>query len=210
MEKSVRLTKANATEQWNLSDARFAKAKAKGSTGEDGKARERDFRDMSNVAGITYSGDLKGRSINRGDITTHDAKGNMLTLEVKHGGGAIAYAEVFKLEEFSERTPEMCLKGVDWVIYCDRADITDRHEMAKTYRVCTREDFIDMLIEYCHGPKAAGFLTATKFSKGCTQINIQSKYVKQFWDGMRNDPRTMSYWTFCYTVLGRKPRWNHI
>jgi hypothetical protein len=208
MRKSVRITNSNREELWNACDQRIAAEKAKRSTGADQKAREIDIRDMLNAEGISYSGDLRARSTNRSDLRVKDAEGMWIDIEVKHGAGAIAYADEGEVFTNADRIRENCLKGVDWVVYCLTADLTDRHDIAKQYRVSTREDFLDILEEYCHGPKAIGFMTSTKLSKEDTQINIQSMYVKQFWDGLKSDDRAMSLWTFCYTVLGRKPRWN--
>ena len=214
MKKSIRITKANKADLWALSDARFAyekvhinEGKTRPSTGADCKARERDIRDMLNVDGITYSGDLRARGANRDDIFTRDRHGNKIVIEVKHGGGALAYACNYDFEIFETRTPDLCLQGVDYVVYNVTASLTKRTKMALEYRVSTRADFLDMLEEYCHGKRSGGFETATKFSKGGAQINIQSQYLTQFWDGLRNDSRSMCLWDFCTKVLGRDPRW---
>ena len=207
MKKSVRITNSNRSALWADSDARFEAEKLKKSTGADCKARERDIRDMLNVEGITYSGDLRARGANRDDICTRDRYGNKLTIEVKHGGGALAYACNYDFETFETRDRDLYLVGADYVIYNITATTTRRTLMALDYRVSTRDDFLDMLEEYCHGPKAQGFETATKLSKGGAQINIQSKYLDKFWNGLKDDPRAMCLWDFCTTILGRDPRW---
>lgn len=214
MIKSVRLTKSNRAEEWALSDTRLEleaitikPGKTRPSTGADDKRAERDIRDMLLLEGIAWSRDLRARSINRDDIKTRDADGNQVVIEVKHGGGALAYASQYDLESFDTRDRDLCLQGVDYVAYCLTADITDRAAIACTYRVARREDFLDMLEEYCHGKRKGGWDTATKFNNAThTAIQIQSMYKKEFWNGMRRDPRTMTLMDFCLTVLGRKPR----
>ena len=214
MKKSVRLTNANRSAEWELSDARFDAErvirpnKSKASTGVDAKRAERDLRDMLNVDGITYSGDLRARGANRDDIFTRDRHGNKLTIEVKHGGGSIAYACTLDMECFDERDRDLCLVGVDYVVYRVKADLTNRFKMARGYMVATRDDFLDMLEEYCHGKRGGSWETATKFNNSTkTAINIQSMYIEQFWTGMQSDPRAMCLWDFCTNILGRDPRW---
>lgn len=180
-----------------------------GSTGWKQVLCERNVRDMVLAKGIKTTASMFKRGVNKDDILTQDRQGNWLHLEVKHGAGALAYACTLGIEKFTSRDRDLCLQGVDWVIYRLEADPElKRTRMATEYRVCSREDFLDILEEYCHGPKAAGFMTATKFAKDGQQINIQSQYVKQFWAGLQNDDRTMCLWDFCTDILGRDPRWD--
>jgi hypothetical protein len=161
------------------------------------------------VKGIKTTGSMYKRGVNKDDILTQDRNGNWLHLEVKHGAGAIAYACTLGIERFDSRDRDLCMQGVDYVIYRLEADPDmKRTKMALEYVVCSRTDFLDMLEEYCHGPRAMGFQTATKFAKDGQQINIQSQYVKKFWDAMRKDDRVMCLWDFCTGVLGRDPRWD--
>ena len=83
--------------------------------------------------------------------------------------------------------------------------------MADRYIVATREDFLDMLEEYCHGSRRSGWETATKFNNTSrTAINIQSQYVDEFYEGLESElgGRTMSAYEFCVNILGREPRWH--
>lgn len=216
MTKSVRLTKASKPEAVAAFKTRIDREKVtikpkktRPSTGADAKENEVIIRDMVNAEGITRSGDLRARGTNREDCRVKDKDGNWLRVEIKHGGGSIAYADVENGEFFETRDRDLCLVGQDWVIYCIDAKTKRRGAIAFTYRVSTRDDFLDMLEEYCHGPRTAGFQTATKFNNTSqTAINIQSKYLKQFWDGLQNDRRSMSLKTWCWRVLGRSPRWD--
>lgn len=180
-----------------------------GSTGWKQVLCERNVRDMVLAKGITTSGSMYKRGVNKDDILVQDKDGNWIHIEVKHGAGALAYACTLGIKEFTSRERDMCLQDVDWVIYRLEADPELRRtKMALEYRVCTREDFLDMLEEYCHGPKAAGFQTATKLSRENKQINIQSQYVKKFWEGLQDDPRAMTLWDWSFEVLGRDLRWD--
>lgn len=184
----------------------YAAQAAKGSTGSDMSLCETIVRDMLQARG---TGDLYARKLGQADVRVRTAEGECLTVEVKHGAGAIAYAEINGQAVFTTRSPELCLKGVDYVVYARYARPDARRtEMAMDYMVSTREDFLDMLVEYCHGPRGAGFETATKFSKEGKQINIQSAYVDRLWEGMQDDDRAMCLWDFCTEVLGRDPRWD--
>lgn len=216
MTKSVRMTREAKIEAVKVFQANIAKErttikpkKTRPSTGADHKEQEVIIRDMINAEGITRSGDMRCRGINRDDCRVKDAEGNWLHVEIKHGGGSLAYADKLDMEVIEELDRDLCLLGQDWVIYCNVATIKSRAEIAFTYRVARRDDFLDMLEEYCHGPKSKGWTTAVKFNNGThTAINIQSKYVPQFWDGLEEDPRTMSLRDWCWEVLGRSPRWD--
>jgi len=187
----------------------YAHAQEQGSTGSPMQVCEGIIRDMLNARGIQYATDMYARGYKQDDARVKDADGQWLNVEIKHGGGAIAYAERCGIAKFTSRDRDLCLQGVDYVVYCLTANPdAKRTKMATEYRVSTREDFLDMLEEYCHGPKAMGFQTATKFSKEGRQINIQTTYLKSFWEGLQDDPRAMVLWDFCTDVLGRDPRWD--
>lgn len=217
--KSVRITRENHDQLWELKDQRIMRERhlhdfdeKRNSTGVGAKDKEIIIRDMLNKAGIAWSGDLRARSVNRDDIMTSDAAGNSYHLEVKHGGGSIAYASMYGLESFDSRDRELCLYGVDYVIYHVKADSVsnDRHDIADEYIVATRDDFLDMLEEYCHGKRAHGWDTAVKFGNADHDcINIQSQYINEFFNGLLSElgARTMSLYEFCVSVLGREPRW---
>ncbi len=211
MKKSVRITSATRAQLWAEKDIRIATEIAKGSTGGRAKDREIVWRDMLNKRGITWSGDLRARGLNREDIVTSTEDGEQIVVEVKHGGGALAYAVTYNLESFDSRDRELCLRGVDYVLYCKTAEGSDdRHDMADRYIVATREDFLDMLEEYCHGSRRSGWETATKFNNSSrTAIQIQSMYIDEFFTGLESElgNRTMSAYEFCTTVLGREPHW---
>lgn len=216
MTKSVRLTKTSKAEAVEAFKARIEQErttikpkKTRPSTGADSKEQEVIIRDMINAEGITRSGDMRCRGINQDDCRVKDKLGNWIHVEIKHGGGSIAYADKLGMEVFEDRDRDLCLVGQDWVIYCVDASIKSRARIAFTYRVARRDDFLDMLEEYCHGPKAAGWETAVKFNNAShTAINIQSRYIKQFWAGLQDDPRSMSLKTWCWRILGRSPRWD--
>lgn len=204
--KMNRAEKLDMVEQVKLY---YAHTQAKGSTGSPMQVCESVIRDMLNARGIQYATDMYSRGLDKDDVHVKGADGQWLNVEIKHGAGALAYAERCGIEKFTSRDRDLCLQGVDYVIYCLTANPDARRtRMATEYRVSTREDFLDMLEEYCHGPKAAGFWTATKFSKEGKQINIQTTYVKSFWAGLQNDDRAMCLWDFCTDVLGRDPRWD--
>lgn len=215
---SIRITSKNREGLWALKDARISKERhlhdndnRRNSTGVGAKDKEIILRDMLNKEGITWSGDLRARACNRDDITTTDAQGNEYHLEVKHGGGTLAYASKYGLECFESRDRDLCLIGEDYVIYHKKADevSNDRHEIADEYLVASREDFLDMLEEYCHGKRKGGWETAVKFGNADHDtINIQSQYVEEFYDGLLCElgARTMSLYEFCVTILGREPR----
>ena len=204
---SDKMTKAKKAEMVAFILSYYAKLFAAHSTGADQQLCEVIIRDMLDALGIQYLNDMFHRGYKEQDVHVRTRDGKWLNLEVKHGAGALAYAERAGLQQFTSRDRDLCLKGVDYVIYRIKAtpDL-DRYGFANRYRVATREDFLDMLEEYGHGPKAQGFFTATKLSKHGTQINIQSTYVRNFWDGMKNDPRSMRLYDFCLDVLGRAPR----
>lgn len=209
MAKSVKLSR---TARMAAVIALFARLQAEaeaGSTAAAHKAADVVLRDMVNAEGVTYSGDFRCREAGREDARVKLADGTWANLEFKHGGGALAYADVCGMTEFTERTRDLLLQNADWVVYNIKpTEGFKRTTMALEYRVSTKEDFLDMLEEYCHGPRAKGIFTATKFSKEGTQINIQSKYLKEFWEGLQDDPRTMCLWDFCTDYLGRDPRWD--
>lgn len=204
----MRMNHATKLEEWSKSQVRYARAKAKGSTGEDQKEREQDVRDMLNQDGIQYSTDLRARRSDRSDIVVKDKNGNWVHIEVKHGAGALAYADTFNLKLFTTKDRDLCLADADYVVYSYTATEKRRTRIAKYYRVAKREDFLDMLEEYCHGNRSHGWNTAVAFAKSRAQLNIQSQYAERFWEAMRRDERTMCLWDFCQIVLGRDPRWD--
>lgn len=180
-----------------------------GSKGWKDNIMEGVIRDMTNARGITTVEDLYVRKAKEHDLKVQLKDGSYAILEVKHGGGSLAYAVNASLPQFPSTDRSYCLKGVDWVVYHVEADPTKkRTAVALEYRVAKTEDFLDMLEEYCHGPKAQGWSTAVKFNNAShTAINIQWTYVKQFWAGLQDDERSMCLWDFCTDVLGRDPRW---
>lgn len=207
--RSIRMSKQLKAEYREKSEQHYMAQQAKGSTGSEADLCERIIADMLNKDGITTTGGMFKQGFNRADVRVKDSEGNWVNVEVKHGGGAIAYAFLCGKEKFDSRDRDDCLIGADWVVYHLQADHNRaRTKMVLEYRVSTREDFLDMLEEYCHGPRSAGFQTATKFSKDGVQINIQSAYIKQFWAGLQDDPRAMILWDFCTDILGRDPRWD--
>lgn len=218
--KSIRITSKNHDHLWAQKDSRIQREahlhdndNMRNSTGVHSKDKEIVIRDMVNKEGITWSGDLRSRSWNKDDIYTSDAQGHEYCLEVKHGGGALAYASKYGLEKFESRDRDLCLLGVNYVIYHKNATevSNDRHEIADEYLVASREDFLDMLEEYCHGIRKAGWETAVKFGNADHDtINIQSQYLEEFYNGLLCElgARTMSLYEFCVTILGREPRWS--
>lgn len=220
MSKAERITRKNHDQLWELKDARInAEAhkndgtNKRNSTGVAMKDKEIVIRDMLLKAGITWSTDLRCRAASRDDIFTTTENGEQLCIEVKHGGGSIAYASQYELARFETRDRELCLPGVDYVVYYVNAagiDSTDRETIADEYMVATRDDFLDLLVDYCHGKRSGGWETAVKFGnaeQNC--INIQSAYIKPFMEGLVSElgERTMSLREFCESVLGREPRW---
>lgn len=184
--------------------------KSKGSTGWKQDIMEGIIRDMTNAKGVTTVDDLYVRKAGKDDLKVKLKDGSYATIEIKHGGGSIAYAVNASLPSFPTTDRSYCLQGVDWVIYHIEADPTMRRtKVALEYRVAKAEDFLDMLEEYCHGPKSYGWSTAVKFNNAShTAINIQWTYVKNFWDGLKDDPRAMTLWDWSYEVLGRDLRWD--
>ena len=218
--KAERITRKNHDMLWSMKDARIEaeahkndNTKKRNSTGVHCKDKEIVIRDMLLKEGIAWSTDLRSRAVNRDDIFTSTENGEQLHLEVKHGGGSIAYASEYMLERFETRDRDLCLHGVDYVIYyvkADDIDSNDRETIADEYMVATRDDFLDLLVEYCHGKRSQGWETAVKFGNAQQNcINIQSTYTQQFMDGLVSElgERTMSLREFCESVLGREPRW---
>lgn len=219
MKRAERITSQNHDQLWALKDQRISAEEHKNdgtekrnSTGVKAKDKETIIRDMTLVNGITWSTDLRARSCHKDDIRTRTEDGEDVVIEVKHGGGALAYACTYELECFESTDRDLCLPGVDYVCYHESAKSVsnDRHEIADEYIVATREDFLDMLEEYCHGPRTCGWRTAVKFGNSDRNtIQIQSQYTKQFFEGLQSElgARTMTLYTFCVEVLGREPRW---
>lgn len=183
--------------------------KAIGSTGWKADIAEAIIRDMVNAKGVTTVGDLYVRKQDKDDLKVKLKDGSYAIIEIKHGGGSLAYADKNQ-PEFPSTDRSYCLQGVDWVIYRHKAEPEMRRtKMALEYRVATTEDFLDMLEEYCHGPKSGGWNTAVKFNNPThTAINIQSQYVERFWEGLQDDDRAMTLWDWSYEVLGRDLRWD--
>lgn len=220
MSKAERITRKNHDQLWGMKDARINaeahkndNSHKRNSTGVEAKDKEIVIRDMVLKEGITWSTDLRCRAANRDDIFTSTESGETLCIEVKHGGGSLAYASQYQLKYFTSRDRDLCLPGVDYVVYYVNAkdiDSTDRETIADEYMVATRDDFLDLLVEYCHGKRSGGWETAVKFGNAKQNcINIQSTYIQPFMEGLVQElgERTMSLREFCTSVLGREPRW---
>ena len=195
----------------HYADTAIAKeGKKQGSTGWKADIMEGVIRDMTMAKGITTVDNLYVRKAGKDDLKVKLKDGTYAVIEIKHGGGSLAYAENAGLPEFPTTDRSYCLNGVDWVIYHRTADPNmKRTKIAREYMVARAEDFMDMLEEYCHGPKAQGWSTAVKFNNAThTAINIQWSYLDQFWAGLQNDDRAMCLWDWSYEVLGRDLRWD--
>lgn len=210
LKKADKPVEAARMEQHYAQTAIPRAGKSKGSTGWEDNTMEGVIRDMTLAKGVTTTDGLYVRTFKQEDLKVKLKDGTWAVIEIKHGGGSIAYAERADLPEFPSTDRSYCLQGVDWVIYRYRADVTLRRtQVALEYRVARKEDFLDMLEEYAHGPRSGGWNTAVKFNnKTHTAINIQSPYVKNFWEGLKDDPRTMTLWDWSYEVLGRDLRWD--
>ena len=222
MKKSIRMNNNTKPAEVVKMDARmFAEAHKndgtgkRNSTGIGGKNCEAVIRDMVLKEGITWSRDLRARSQNRGDIVTTDASGKKITIEVKTGAGALAYASQYDIEFFDDNdidNLDIMLPGVDYVAYYvngNEVDCDDREGIADDFIIATRENFIALLIDYCHGKRSSGWRTAVKFNNASrTAVNIQSTYTEAFYNGMvcELDSRTVTLRQFADDVLGRPLR----
>lgn len=211
MKKSERVTKANKATCVVNAKTRLTAEEQKGSTGVRAKGAEIVLRDMLNAEGIAWTGDFRARHQNREDIAVKDKNGVTIHIEVKHGGGALAYASQYDLEVFDSTDRDLCLKYADYVAYYKDArklDLEDRESLADQFIVSTKEDFLDMLEEYCRGKRAHGWDTAVRLNSYGEQISIQGAYAESLYEGLESElgNRTVSLREFCSEVLGREPR----
>ncbi len=173
---------------------------------------EMEVRDMLLVEGIQYSRDFHARHENRDDVRTRDADGNPVVIEVKTGAGAVACAVDTPYPADHVRTPEEAFPYADYVAYyVSAAELygQDRDTIADEMLVFPRAAMVQAIVDYAHGPRKAGWLTSTHYTKDRMQVNLQTPYVKPLWDGLTAlawADKGMTLRTFCEEVLGRSPR----